>query len=150
MRGIGIVNEPKKFNVIITRAKEELIVLGNLCVLATDSCWVAFMNFCSRNSLFALEDTKTATTQTFEEANVNELGPSSQEDQNHSVEATGLETALLYKARDMEAGSKAGKRFMAGAERLVDTLWRNGLEAQETISTTESCIVRGSQESSGA
>ncbi|QDS68531.1 hypothetical protein FKW77_010898 [Venturia effusa] len=48
-RGFGVVNEPKRFNVALTRAKQGLIVIGNPALLACDPSWVAFMEFCRRN-----------------------------------------------------------------------------------------------------
>lgn len=51
-RGWGIVNERKRFNVALTRAKEGLIVIGNPHVLATDPCWAALLSFCRRHGLW--------------------------------------------------------------------------------------------------
>jgi helicase MOV-10 len=52
-RGFGIINEPKRFNVAITRAKQGLIVIGAPEVLSIDVCWRAFLDFCVRNDLYA-------------------------------------------------------------------------------------------------
>lgn len=50
-RGLGVIGEPKRFNVAITRAKEGLIVLGDPETLTVerDPCWEAFTSFCARN-----------------------------------------------------------------------------------------------------
>ncbi len=50
-RGFGVIGEPKRFNVAITRAKEGLIVLGDPETLTVegDPCWEAFISFCARN-----------------------------------------------------------------------------------------------------
>jgi helicase MOV-10 len=50
-RGVGVIGEPKRFNVAVTRAKEGLIVLGDpeTMTVEGDPCWVAFLNFCVRN-----------------------------------------------------------------------------------------------------
>jgi hypothetical protein len=47
----GVIREPKKFNVAITRAKEGLIVIGNKeCLVCTgDEAWMEFLAFCERN-----------------------------------------------------------------------------------------------------
>ncbi|KIW04052.1 uncharacterized protein PV09_04871 [Verruconis gallopava] len=51
-RGFGIIHEPKRLNVAITRAKHGLIVIGNQEVLSIDPHWRAFLDFCIRNDLF--------------------------------------------------------------------------------------------------
>lgn len=127
LRGHGIVNEKKKFNVAITRAKEGLVVLGNPWVLATDPCWLTFMHFCWRNSLWQGEDAGFRA-QNFEEATVNEWRPPSD-----LVTISGLEAALVFKDRDLEAGSQAARRFMNGIESAEEALWRSGLEAEEAM-----------------
>jgi helicase MOV-10 len=50
-KGFGVIGEPKRFNVAITRAKEGLIVIGNKeCLVCTgDEAWVEFLAFCGRN-----------------------------------------------------------------------------------------------------
>lgn len=50
-KGLGVIGEPKRFNVAITRAKEGLIVIGNPDTLTVehDPCWAAFLSFCARN-----------------------------------------------------------------------------------------------------
>eukprot|EP00798_Chlamydomonas_sp_ICE-L_P006125 gene6125-2731_t len=46
---LGFLNNPKRFNVAITRAKALLIVVGNPKVLSQDPCWAAFLQFVHRN-----------------------------------------------------------------------------------------------------
>jgi hypothetical protein len=50
-KGFGVIREPKKFNVAITRAKEGLVVIGNKeCLVCTgDEAWMEFLAFCERN-----------------------------------------------------------------------------------------------------
>jgi len=52
-RNLGVIDEPKRFNVAMTRAKEALIAIGNAEVLSCtrDYCWVSFLRFCLRNGL---------------------------------------------------------------------------------------------------
>ena len=52
-RDFGIIHEPRRFNVAITRAKHGLIVLGNREVLSVDPYWRAFLDFCARNGLMS-------------------------------------------------------------------------------------------------
>ena len=141
MRGMGVVDEKKKFNVAITRAKEGLIILGNPWVLATDPCWLAFMNFCRRNSLWSEESEKEdARMQGLEEASVNEWRPpqgSGNGDSHDEAQISGLEAGLIYKERNKQAGSRAARRFMSGSESQEDTLWRTGLAAEEALGPME-------------
>ena len=136
-RGIGIMGEPKKFNVGLTRAKEGLIVVGNPCVLGQDACWAAFLGFCWRNGLWEsdpLED--GGRIQDFVEdgsdGTVNEWAPpvSTQVEESRR----GLERALIHRDDESGAqahGSSASSRFMG--ESLEDTLWRMGLEAEAQV-----------------
>lgn len=48
-RGLGVIHEPKRFNVALTRAMHGLIVIGNPDVLDEDQNWAAFLAFCKRN-----------------------------------------------------------------------------------------------------
>ncbi|GAA5858396.1 hypothetical protein JCM1840_001183 [Sporobolomyces johnsonii] len=48
----GLIHEPKRFNVAMTRAKELLVVVGNADTLVTDPYWRAFYNLCLRNRCY--------------------------------------------------------------------------------------------------
>ena len=50
-RGLGVIHEPRRFNVALTRARQGLVVIGNAEVLERDRCWDAFLSFCGRNGL---------------------------------------------------------------------------------------------------
>ena len=47
MLNIGFLNNPKRFNVAITRAKALVIVIGNPAVLATDPSWGKLLWYCA-------------------------------------------------------------------------------------------------------
>ena len=49
---MGLYNEPKRFNVAITRAKELLIVVGNANLLKGDPFWNGFLQVMLRNGLY--------------------------------------------------------------------------------------------------
>ncbi|KAF9054183.1 P-loop containing nucleoside triphosphate hydrolase protein [Panaeolus papilionaceus] len=52
-KGLGIMNERKRMNVAITRAKELLVVVGNGVLLQHDPYWRAFLQFALRNKLYS-------------------------------------------------------------------------------------------------
>ncbi|KAL8735739.1 MAG: hypothetical protein Q9181_002702 [Wetmoreana brouardii] len=134
IKAAGIVNEPKKFNVAVTRAKQGLIVLGNPWVLEQDHHWCAFMRFCWRNGLWLMDpdgpDDKMAEAQ---EKAVNDWSPGTHVD----IGTSGLEKALLYKEREpVDGGSKAVRRFMS--ERGEDEIWTLGRLAEAALGESES------------
>jgi helicase MOV-10 len=55
-RGIGIVHQPRKMNVALTRAKEGLFVIGNPEILMQDPHWREWLAFCWRNGLVSDPD----------------------------------------------------------------------------------------------
>ncbi|KAL8935308.1 MAG: hypothetical protein Q9216_005494 [Gyalolechia sp. 2 TL-2023] len=128
-KGAGIINEPKKFNVAITRAKQGLVVLGNPWVLEQDPRWSAFMTFCWRNGLW---QTDTAgLDDRMIEANEKPVDDWEPKDQDATTIA-GLERALIYRERQVaEHGSKAVRRFMN--ETSEDEVWRLGRLAEEAL-----------------
>ncbi|KAH9864090.1 hypothetical protein J1614_010023 [Plenodomus biglobosus] len=50
-RGVGVVFQPRRMNVALTRAKEGLVVIGHPRILAQDEHWRVWMAFCWRNGL---------------------------------------------------------------------------------------------------
>lgn len=50
---LGLINEPTRFNVALTRARDGLLVIGHAtCLTSThDPCWTSFLSFCARNKL---------------------------------------------------------------------------------------------------
>ncbi|KAL8801273.1 MAG: hypothetical protein Q9182_004580 [Xanthomendoza sp. 2 TL-2023] len=129
IKGMGIVNEPKKFNVAVTRAKQGLIVLGNPWVLEQDPYWSAFMRFCWRNELWQMDASEQAGRTTGpHEQHVNDWTPKPGAEDG----LAGLERALVYKERDLaEGGSKAVRRFMS--ERGEDEIWTLGRRAEAAL-----------------
>lgn len=130
IRGIGLVGEPKKFNVTLTRAKKGLVVLGNPWVLATDACWLAFLRFCWRNGLWEQDRSSSGPMMEGHEGRVNEWAPPKRDDGGEAVQ--GLEAALVYKENEpWTGGSRAVQRFMG--ESVEDRMYRLGLEAEAEV-----------------
>ena len=129
IRGLGVIDEPKKFNVSVTRAKEGLVVIGNPWVLATDRCWLAFMRFCWRNGLQREDPVLHTKMYNTKEGKVNNWTYKDGEE-DVGVDKRGLEAALLYKEREQWQGSIAAKRFLGSHE---DEQWKSGVEAEEAL-----------------
>lgn len=53
--GWGVIGQPNKMNVALTRAKFGLIVIGGRELLIEDPNWKAFVDYCERNGLTAGE-----------------------------------------------------------------------------------------------
>jgi helicase MOV-10 len=47
----GIIRQPQRMNVCLTRARHGLVVIGNVNLLSSDPEWVRFLSFCQRNGL---------------------------------------------------------------------------------------------------
>lgn len=53
--GWGVIGQPNKMNVALTRAKFGLVVIGGRELLVEDPNWKAFVDYCDRNGLVAGE-----------------------------------------------------------------------------------------------
>lgn len=132
LRGVGIFDEPKKFNVAITRAKEGLIVLGNPWVLHQDLSWSAFLRFCWRNGLWRHDELgKDPRMPDSEEADCGQWQPAQDED----AAPVGLEAALLYRDASPGPVSQATQRFMGSSQ--DDEMWTSGVQAMEALGVND-------------
>ena len=131
-RNVGVMSEPKKFNVGITRARQGLIVLGNPWVLGADRCWAQFLGFCWRNGLWEGEGEGEDLHDPIEgeEGRVNEWVPEAESGAEGGLR--GIEKALVYRDKGDEGeGSKAARRFLG--ESIENRMWRMGLEAEAQV-----------------
>ena len=128
LMGVGMVNEPKKFNVAITRAKQGLIVIGNPSVLATDPHWEAFMGFCWRNGLWVAETSKPESRNSdCQNASLASWSPAS----GNAQTTVQLERALILREVEQDRGSDAAKRFMGNHQ--DDEMWLSGVMAEKLV-----------------
>lgn len=128
-KGLGIINEAKRFNVALTRAKEGLIVIGNPHTLAKDPSWLAFMGFCHRHGLWE-KDTRPGhqVVNPTDTENVNSWSPAKD---GVPPYISRLETALVYRDKGPGRYSSATERFMNTGE--DDAMWVSGLAAEEAL-----------------
>ncbi|KAK5129511.1 hypothetical protein LTR08_003202 [Meristemomyces frigidus] len=118
-RGLGVIHEPKKFNVALTRAKEGLIVIGNSAVLEHDKHWAAFLAFCHRNGLWEGDDTGKDSSKAVGEQVVSKL-----------------ERQLVRQEDVMSAGvtdAVKGLRTLGFRQTEVDEAWQSGIAAEQAL-----------------
>jgi helicase MOV-10 len=112
----GIVRQPQRMNVCLTRAREGLVVVGNPKLLSVDPDWLRFMGFCKRNGLI--------------EGEIGELEGVREE------EALRLESVLLARDRDADFDA-AGLARQLGVYTDNDMLWAQGLIAEDVVRRNE-------------
>ncbi|KAI9712204.1 MAG: hypothetical protein M1812_006938 [Candelaria pacifica] len=132
-RGLGVINEAKRFNVALTRAKQGLIVLGNPWILATDSNWRAFLGFCRRHGLWEDEVVTEGPAHPYlgklhVDSEGRDVNSWNVEDDVTPAFISRLETGLIYKERDQGTYSEAS---MGGSHE--DAMWVSGLAAEEAL-----------------
>ena len=122
-KGLGVLHEPKRFNVALTRAKEGLIVIGNPNILREDENWRAFLTFCTRNGLF--EGVEPPLLEAKDDV---------------GSRVPRLERQLLFRDESMASNSEDatdtdmnGSRKLGYVENNEDALWRSGLAAEQLV-----------------
>jgi putative helicase MOV10L1/helicase MOV-10 len=106
--GWGIIDRPNSMNVALTRAKFGLIVIGKRDVLEMDPYWKAFLDFCDRNGLVAVNSQNSAGA-----ANPDE------------DKCTRLEKRLLAKNRQADNYLTETTKVLGGVSQ-DDEMWANG------------------------
>ena len=141
-----MINEPRKFNVALTRAKHGLIILGNPWVLSVDPHWMAFLKFCWRNGLWHPDDEpRDPRMPDGDEEDVAKWAPPSgdakemEKDKRVDVgdDIQGLEAALIYKEMEQHNPRirKSVRRFMGTSQ--DDEMWTKGVEAIEALQVSD-------------
>ncbi|KAF2163643.1 hypothetical protein M409DRAFT_25831 [Zasmidium cellare ATCC 36951] len=122
-RGLGVIHEPRRFNVALTRAKEGLIVIGNPHVLGQDENWESFIAFCLRT------DANTGWTG----RHIDDWQPRP----GTKIETSRLEKQMSYKARLDQS-----QDFNVVARRLghlkfgmseEQAMWESGIQAEAVM-----------------
>lgn len=126
--GLGIINEPKRFNVALTRAKSGLIVIGNPEILCKDNSWNAFGKFCWRHGLWeGFEESEEST-------NVQQ-----QPKKKHVWDSTGeatpayissLETGMIYREDQSIREGQRRKNNLSLTTQEEDAMWTSGIAAE--------------------
>lgn len=140
-----MINEPRKFNVALTRAKHGLIILGNPWVLSIDPHWMAFLKFCWRNGLWDPDnEPRDPRMSEGDEGDVGKWAPPSGDDEEIECgkivdvgdAIQGLEAALIYKEMEQHnTGIRTSiRRFMGTSQ--DDEMWTKGVEAIEALRMT--------------
>ena len=138
-KAMGIVDNEKKFNVAITRAKEGLIVIGNPWTMSTNVYWDAFLRFCYRNRLWEQEIREDNRMNGMKEKKPNDWAPTERDDYGEELKAraiASLEAALVFK-EDKQGQGADGKRQTLGAQNMEDQMWQSGLDAERAIGPAE-------------
>lgn len=120
-RGVGVIHEPKRFNVALTRAKHGLIVIGNPTLLAQDSNWEAFLEFCGRNEL-------------------HEPLPNGVDLASDKHRMSRLErqlTRLHRQTHDRATALAIGIRNLGIARDQEESFWESGLAAEASVNIEE-------------
>ena len=150
-KGFGMVGQPKKINVAITRAKQGLIVIGNPWVLEVDDTWQAFMAFCWRNGCWRDEEDDSYTFK----GDVGGEGERSGlwRPQEESKNISGLEKGLNFRdtnfGLNMEAGGQEDVETDVGTDNFIgrrkgqarnfltkwqdDPMWVSGRAAEASL-----------------
>ncbi|RVX74590.1 hypothetical protein B0A52_01716 [Exophiala mesophila] len=114
-RGLGVIDEPKRFNMAMTRAMEGFIVVGDASTLVCtgDTCWRNLIAFCVRNGLVE-----------------GELGEIDEQMEAWDVKEGRLERALRRKELGVEenGGGVVGlRRFVENGEEEGEMMLPEGL-----------------------
>lgn len=122
---LGVLHEPKRFNVALTRAMHGLIVIGNPRLLEQDDNWKAVMAFCGRNGLW--ED-KSGTSASWQP-----------DELESEVAMSRLERQMVRKEDEGEDfdGLSNGVRRLGLARDVEQDVWRAGVEAETALRQEE-------------
>ncbi|KAH0552943.1 hypothetical protein GP486_006859 [Trichoglossum hirsutum] len=120
-KGLGMIDEARRFNVAMTRAKQGLITIGNPWILAQDSAWLALMAFCRRHGLWEEDLTVPAA-----EGSVWMPG----EEVGEGI--SSLERGLVLREEQEERFPGTDERVYAAGDE--DGMWMAGVAAQDAFS----------------
>ncbi|EME46334.1 hypothetical protein DOTSEDRAFT_127228 [Dothistroma septosporum NZE10] len=121
-KGLGVIHEPRRLNVALTRAKEGLVIIGNPNVLDQDENWASFLAFCQRNGAWK-----------------GERNTAWRPPHSHNIRTSRLEKQMAYK-NGVETGAnglarRLGKLKFGMSEE--DAMWQSGVEAEEMLHEDE-------------
>lgn len=122
-KGLGVIHEPKRFNVALTRAMHSLVVIGNPFLLDKDEHWTAFLGFCERNGLWE-DQTGSCAAWRGERLAMKDR-------------TSRLEKQMIRKEEGEGEinGLSSGVRRLGVARDAEHDLWRSGVEAELMVGT---------------
>ena len=118
--GLGVVHEPRRFNVALTRARQALVVIGNPALLAQDEHWANFLAFCRRNDCVGGEGHGRMIGE--EEAKWEAV-------HGEKIKVSRLEKQL-WQRNSVDMGTTSFGRARLNGEALA---WQSGLEAEQAV-----------------
>lgn len=125
-KGLGVMHEPKRFNVALTRAMHGLVVIGNPDLLEKDENWRHFLGFCWRNGLWEEEDVKGK-------------GKGKGQVWVPKGEQGRMSRLERQMVRSDEAAEKTSEELSRGVRALgrgwdaEEEVWRSGVEAEREV-----------------
>ncbi|KAF2757645.1 P-loop containing nucleoside triphosphate hydrolase protein [Pseudovirgaria hyperparasitica] len=133
----GLVNQPQRMNVALTRAKHGLIVLGNREILREDDSWKAWMAFCERNGLVddsAVVANGVSLDEGDWEESPDKTAPSTRDGTNRIPR---LERMLIMQEEDRNIIPHTHHQRMFGSSKdesaRSEEIWAAGIAAEQAI-----------------
>jgi helicase MOV-10 len=128
-KGLGVIHEPRRFIVALTRAKEGLIVIGHPGILSQDENWASFMAFCRRNGAWfgtGPDDWHTP--------------------HSRKIKMSRLEKQIQFRSRVEEDIVNGDQGLSKRMRRLglmrseEDEQWEAGVDAEEAVAVDEGIV----------
>jgi helicase MOV-10 len=121
-KGLGVIHEPRRFNVALTRAMEGLVIIGHPGILSQDENWASFMAFCRRNQAWTGNEPDDWHTP-----------------HSRKIKMSRLEKQMQFRSRVDEDVQNGGDGLSKRLRRLglmrseEDQQWEAGIAAEEEV-----------------
>ena len=137
-KGLGLIDEPKRFNVAMTRAKEGLIVLGDVdCLTCTgDTSWLEFIAYCKRNKRIVDWSGEKRTAHFNYPGKRGRLERAlkyAESTENREWFRETMKNAASNKTSSSHGNASRRRKLKGQLRSLDDEMWRMGLAATEEM-----------------